>query len=101
MLVPAAHCICGICAAGITFSSLNLGAGPCAAEPCEPRQVRKEATVSNQFWVPQDHLAPLIREAEKDRRLRSRIAQSLNVPTAYALAFRSLRPRWSVFLSLP
>ncbi len=34
------------------------GAGPCATEPCEPRQVRKEATVSGQFWVPQDHLAP-------------------------------------------
>jgi len=36
-----------------------LGAGPCATEPCEPRQVRKEATVSGQFCVPQDHLAPL------------------------------------------
>ena len=35
------------------------GAGPCATEPCEPRQVRKEATVSGQFCVPQDHLAPL------------------------------------------
>jgi len=39
---------------------LRIGAGPCAIEPCEPRQVRKEATVSNQFCVPQDHLAPLI-----------------------------------------
>ena len=32
------------------LSTLNFeleeGAGPCAAEPCEPRQVRKEATVS-------------------------------------------------------
>ena len=37
----------------------ELGAGPCAIEPCEPRQVRKEATVSSQFCVPQDHLAPL------------------------------------------
>jgi len=35
------------------------GAGPCATEPCEPRQVRKEATVSGSFCVPQDHLAPL------------------------------------------
>ena len=26
-----------------------IGAGPCATEPCEPRQVRKEATVSGQF----------------------------------------------------
>ncbi len=37
------------------------GAGPCATEPCEPRQVRKEATVSGSFCVPQDHLAPLLR----------------------------------------
>ena len=38
---------------------LKKGAGPCATRPCEPRQVRKEATVSGQFCVPQDHLAPL------------------------------------------
>jgi hypothetical protein len=25
---------------------------PGAAEPCEPRQVRKEATVRRRFWVP-------------------------------------------------
>ena len=36
-----------------------FGAGPCAIEPCEFRQVRKEATVSGPFCVPQDHLAPL------------------------------------------
>ena len=36
-----------------------FGAGPCAIEPCESRQVRKEATVSGPFCVPQDHLAPL------------------------------------------
>ena len=78
-----------------------LGAGPCATEPCEPRQVRKEATVSGQFCVPQDHLAPLNRKAEKGRQRRSRIAQSLNVPTAYASAFRSLQPRWAAFLNLP
>ncbi len=41
----------------------RIGAGPCAIESCEPRQVRKEATVSSQFCVPQDHLAPLGREA--------------------------------------
>ena len=41
--------------------TFGLGAGPCATEPCEPRQVRKEATVSGQFCVPQDHLAPLLR----------------------------------------
>ena len=35
------------------------GAGPCAAESCEPRQVRKEATVSRRVCVPQDHLAPV------------------------------------------
>ena len=39
---------------------MRIGAGPCAMEPCEPRQVRKEATVSSQFRVPQDHLAPLL-----------------------------------------
>jgi len=39
---------------------MRIGAGPCAMEPCEPRQVRKEATVSSQFCVPQDHLAPLL-----------------------------------------
>ena len=37
----------------------GIGAGPCATESCEPRQVRKEATVSGQVCVPQDHLAPL------------------------------------------
>jgi hypothetical protein len=47
------------------LSTLNFeeGAGPCATEPCELRQVRKEATVSGQFCVPQDHLAPLSLEA--------------------------------------
>ena len=40
-------------------ASSVIGAGPCAIEPCESRQVRKEATVSGQFCVPQDHLAPL------------------------------------------
>ena len=45
------------------LSALEEGAGPCATEPCEPRQVRKEATVSGQFCVPQDHLAPLFLEA--------------------------------------
>ena len=39
---------------------MRIGAGPCAMEPCEPRQVRKEATVNSQFCVPQDHLAPLL-----------------------------------------
>ena len=42
-------------------SDSRTGAGPCAIEPCEPRQIRKEATVSSQFCVPQDHLAPLFR----------------------------------------
>ncbi len=45
--------------AGGHFQQPELGAGPCATKPCEPRQVRKEATVSSTFWVPQDHLAPL------------------------------------------
>ena len=39
-----------------------IGAGPCAIEPCESRQVRKEATVSGPFCVPQDHLAPLFND---------------------------------------
>jgi len=29
------------------------GAGGCATEACEPRQVRKEASVSNHLCVPQ------------------------------------------------
>jgi len=41
------------------LSGNQKGAGPCATESCEPRQVRKEATVSRQFCVPQDHLAPV------------------------------------------
>lgn len=41
------------------FIKCELGAGPCATESCEPRQIRKEATVSRLAWVPQDHLAPL------------------------------------------
>src|SRR5256885_6534546 len=45
------------------------GAGPCAAESCEPRQVRKEATVSRLVWVPQDHLAPLLFGARETFRL--------------------------------
>jgi len=28
-------------------------ARPCATKACEPRQVRKEAAVSNTFWAPQ------------------------------------------------
>jgi hypothetical protein len=39
--------------------SESEGAGPCATSSCEPRQVRKEATVSRSVCVPQDHLAPL------------------------------------------
>jgi len=31
---------------------------------------------------------------------RSRIAQGLNVPTAYASTFRSLRPCWKSFSSI-
>lgn len=38
--------------------------------------------------------------AAKPRQLRSRIAQDLNVPTTYASAFRSLRPRWTSFSSI-
>ena len=34
-----------------------LRAGSCAAESCEPRQVRKEAAVSSRFRVPQASLA--------------------------------------------
>jgi hypothetical protein len=47
----------------LSTQNFEEGAGPCATEPCEPRQVRKEATVSGQFCVPQDHLAPLFLEA--------------------------------------
>src|SRR5579884_947502 len=34
-----------------------LTVGSCAAEAYEPRQVRKKATVSRSFWVPQGCLA--------------------------------------------
>ena len=47
------------------YGICNKGAGPCATEPCEPRQIRKEATVSGQFCVPQDHLAPLFWEGTR------------------------------------
>jgi len=62
------------------FSSLELGAGPCATEPCEPRQVRKEATVSSSSWVPQDHLAPLFQDVETGSQRRSRSLALLDVP---------------------
>jgi hypothetical protein len=39
-------------------------------------------------------------DVEKVRQLCSRIAQGLNVPTAYASAFRSLQPRWTAFLNI-
>lgn len=34
--------------------------GSCAADVCEPRQVREEATVSGPLWVPQGCLIALI-----------------------------------------
>jgi hypothetical protein len=43
----------------VIYLSTRKGAGPCAISSCEPRQVRKEATVSRSVCVPQDHLAPL------------------------------------------
>ncbi len=39
-------------------------------------------------------------DAEKSRQLRSRIVQTLNVPSGYASALHSLRPCWTVFLSI-
>ncbi len=59
-----------------------LGAGPCATEPCEPRQVRKEATVSGSFCVPQDHLAPLILIAERE----------VGTPVSPGIEFLARRP---------
>jgi hypothetical protein len=44
--------------------------------------------------------ALLEQDVEKDRQRRSRIAQGFNVPTAYASAFRSLRPCWTAFLTI-
>jgi hypothetical protein len=48
------------------YSVLERGAGPCATESCEPRQVRKEATVSRRLCVPQVHLAPFSNEVRSD-----------------------------------
>ena len=45
------------------------------------------------------HLS-LDQDAEKVRQLCSRIAQRLNVPQGYASPPRSLRPRWTAFLSI-
>jgi len=39
--------------------------------------------------------------AAKALQLRSRIAQGLNVPTAYVSASRSLRPCWTRFFTHP
>jgi hypothetical protein len=57
------------------------GAGPCATSSCEPRQVRKEATVSRSVCVPQDHLAPLfIKMLKQVHQLRSPLKGILDVP---------------------
>ena len=73
----------------------EIGAGPCAIEPCEPRQVRKEATVSSQFCVPQDHLAPLPNDVSREasfvkrpRRNRDTIYEERTTPHGLS----SLRP---------
>ncbi len=39
-------------------------------------------------------------DAEKARQLRSRVAQTLNVPSGYDSALRLLRPCWTAFLSI-
>ena len=41
-----------------------------------------------------------MQDAEKVRQLRSRIFQTLNVPQGYASGLHSLRPCWTVFLSI-
>jgi hypothetical protein len=40
-------------------------------------------------------------DGEKGRQLRSRIAQTLNVPSGYASGLHSLRPCWTTFLTIP
>jgi hypothetical protein len=55
-------------------------------------------------WWPLDprrnRSPPLFRLLKIDRQLRSRIAQSLDVPAkTYASAFRSLRPCWTAILN--
>jgi len=44
---------------------------PCAAEHYEPRQVRKEAAVSSQFWVPQVILVGVANQGKAIRRGRN------------------------------
>jgi len=39
-------------------------------------------------------------DVEKGLQLCSRIAQGLNVPTAYDSAFHSLQPSWKAFLNI-
>ncbi len=40
-------------ALSVSIVCVRLLIGSCAAEACEPRQGREEATVSRAFWVPQ------------------------------------------------
>jgi len=59
----------------------GIGAGPCATESCELRQVRKEATVSGRVCVPQDHLAPNFSGKSEKWKVRSeeKAAKSFSV----------------------
>ena len=72
----------------------ELGAGPCAIEPCEPRQVRKEATVSSQFCVPQDHLAPLRNNFQKGDMSspKSGVLLGRNIGSISTVGLPSFRP---------
>ena len=69
---------------------MRIGAGPCAMEPCEPRQVRKEATVNSQFCVPQDHLAPLLLSSKLSKVVSANLLVALDSPACLSI-LKSLR----------
>ncbi len=71
------------------IATVDLGAGPCATKSCEPRQVRKEATVSGRVCVPQDHLAPTFFERSEKSAMKRKTAMSflILVMTTYCSLF--------------
>jgi hypothetical protein len=57
------------------------GAGPCATSSCEPRQVRKEATVSRSVLCAAGSPGPVIyQDGETGHQLSSLLKEILNVP---------------------
>jgi hypothetical protein len=70
-------CNSTVCVTRCFSTRQGQGAGPCATGSCEPRQVRKEATVSRPFCVPQDHLAPFFEDVQRKSWFVIRIDQAI------------------------